>query len=299
MNVILEEGGQPVNGNLILKCVIRSALAPIPRTLEVTFRYTAELAGKIAEGAKVWAGRDSAKYHIVKVESPRPAALMQSGEQMAMIRITALLDACHKVAFRLARAVVKDKSTFGEVYRACGADAAIANDFSVRRFACFKGMVPTFHLAQALQEEAGLLVYRDEKFSFVRLDDLVKQEPVMALAGDVGESIASEFKERHEIPTFISTDESGAFLRGNEVKDRAVLYSPRTGMRELFNLSKVMVERRTLESMLAQHVMAGDVLKLGEEVMTVTTAVHVFEQDAENQGQIGTYSKFWLGTVAQ
>lgn len=298
MNVYLKADGELIPAEWIVRWVSRSVLAPIPRTMEITFRNTGGLAGKIVEGAKLWTGREHLKYHIVKVVTPEASGLIQGDEHLSVITATAMLDSCIKVGYRTDRAIVRENATFGEVFRASGAEISIQDDFTVARFSCLKGMIPSFHLAQSLQEEAGTLVLRDGKISFVRLIDIFKQQPKdLIVQADAAAGVESEFLERHEIPSYFSLDDAGEFVQGDTSVTRGVIYHPRTERRELHNMSRVLVLRKIAPAAMAQSVVAGDAIRVGDETLAVMNAVHVFETSEAN-GQINSYSRFWLGGLS-
>lgn len=299
MNVYLTEDGEALRGDLVIEWIMRSALAPIPRTVEITIRNLDDMKEKLVEGAKLWTGREKLKYHIVKVEAPKPSAVIQGDSQLSAIKVTALLDMSHKVAYRQPRAIIKEDVRFSEVYRACGGTAPVRDDFVVRRFSCFRGMVPTFHLAQVLQEEAGVIVLRDKQLSFVRIKDLAKQKAVKQIAQtDSTDLITSEFLERHEIPSFFSIADDGSFVMGDETDDRASAYAPRTNARSLVNMTNVMVERRIVRANICQDVQAGDVIDITGQPFVVMTAVHCFRQGDQAQGQTESFSKMWVGSMS-
>jgi hypothetical protein len=224
--------------------------------------------------------------------------MVQGQDEYGALSVTALMDGCAEVAFRRKKAVIANSAaTIGSLYRACGAKLAIGNDFPVTRFSCFKGGVPSFDLARAMQEECACLVYRDGKLSIMRLPDLFKQEPKDEI-GQVenADGAESEFKQRHEIPAFYSLDVNGNFVYGSTDKTRAMTYLPRTSERALRNMSRVLVVQRIVNSSLAQPIQAGDLLRVAGKDYAVVTAAHGFIQ---REGITETISRFWLGVLSE
>lgn len=295
MNVWLKENGDLLAGDMIVKWVLRSDLAPVPRTLELTVRVKDGIEQRLKEGAHLWTGRENLKYRIVKTQRNKPSGLVQGKDQLATYTVFALLDSCAQVTFRRERAVIMENTTMGAVYRSCGANASIGNDLNVSRFACFVGQVPSFHLAQIMQEEGAALVLRDKVLSMTRISDLMKQTSKDVVGQvDTSELTESEFQLRHEVPAFFSIDEAGAFVKGDTTKARAAMFAPRTKSMQLMNMSKVLVTKRVLDSQMAQQVQAGDVVMIGGVKQVVITAAHVFEG---GEGIKQSNSRFWLGEV--
>lgn len=297
MNIYLAENGQQqVRGDQLAQTVFRSDLAPMPRSLEVVFRHLDGLEDQIKEGKPLWGGYEMLKYRIVKVTRVKTGQV-QGITQLGAVKAIALLDSCAEISYRRSRAVVRENSSLGGLFRACGASAAFTADFPVRRFACLVGEVPSFAMAQVMQEENAALVMTGGKLSFIRLADLMKQAPVRYLPySDPTDVEESEFMERHEIPAFISTNPDGAIIKGNFSDTRAVEFAPRTGARQLYNLSNVLVTRRVLRAELCQQIKAGDVISIGNVPYVVITAAHAIQAAGASYD---TYSKFWLGSPSQ
>lgn len=299
MNLYMKEGRQDqLPGDLLLRCILRSDLVPVPRTLEFTMRVKDGIEDLFAEGKHVWGGYEMLKYRIIKTERHKPAGLVQGKDEYGAISVTALMDSCAEVAFRREKAVIATKpETIGSLYRMCGAKATIGNDFTVSRFACLKGGVPSFDLARAMQEECACLVYRDGRLNIMRLPDLFKQTPKDSVVQSDASGAESEFLQRHEIPAFYSTDETGKIIYGSTDKTRAMTYLPRTSERALRNMSRVLVVQRIAQSSdLAQNIQAGDLLRIAGKNYAVVTAGHGFFQ---RDGITETNSKFWLGVLSE
>lgn len=294
MNVYLAAGGKDqIPGDLIGRWVLRSDLAPVPRTVELTVQSKEGMAERLRVGASIWTGRELLEYEIVNAKQTKIGGIVQDKDQVGAIVVTALLKQCVGITYLRVRAVVLEATTLGEIYRACGATAAIADDFQIDRFSCLKGQVPSFWVAQALQEESSALVFRDNRLSVARLRDLLKQEPVDRIGqSDSTDTSESEFVERHSIPSFFSVGDDGAVVMGDMDVARGVRFLPRTPERVLRNATKVLVTRRIIDSDLAQQIGAGDVLDINGTRMVVVTAAH--EMRAED-GRTATSSRFWMG----
>ena len=298
MNVYLKRDGQDMlPGDLILRWVLRSDLAPVPRTVEMTLQVKDGLEQKLAEGASFWTGREMLEYRVVKSKREKPSAVVQGKDQLASFTVTALLASCVGVSYRLPRAVISENTSLGALYRACGANATIAADFPVPRFACFAGEVPSIHLAKAMQEEGAVLVYRGGQLVISRITDLFRQTPVDSIGQtDSTGVVLSEFLQRHEIPAFYSLNVAGGFVKGAFEKARAIQYMPRSDERTLRNASRVLVNKRVVDSQLCEQVNAGDVFAVMGEKLVVITAAHVIDRA---EGVAESNSKLWLGVLSQ
>lgn len=298
MNIYLAEGGQQqLPGDLITRWVARSDLAPVPRTVEFTVMSKDGMQQRLPVGASIWTGRELLEYEIVQAKVEKVGGLVQDRDQVGHINVTALLKSCVGITYLRERAVVLEQAMLGEVYRSCGATAAIGDDFQVARFSCLRGQVPAFHIAQVLQEESSALVFSGNRLQVKRLSDLMQQAPTLEFAqADSTDSADSAFIERHSIPSFISTDDAGAFVMGDLSLARNVRFLPRTAERSLRNATRVLVVRRVVDSDLAQEINAGDVLTVSGTPMVVVTAAHLMQAQ---DGATETSSRFWMGVLSQ
>ncbi|WP_313453331.1 hypothetical protein [Stutzerimonas nitrititolerans] len=296
MNVYLSESADQLPGDVVQRWVLRSDLAPVPRTLEMTVKVTGDLQERLKVGANLWTGREMLKYEIVKVDRADPSGVVQGTEQRQAFTITALLASFAQIAYRRATAVIAEDRTLGELFRACGSTAPISTDIAVARFACMRGQVPSFQLAIAMQEASAAIVLREKKFSAFRLTDLFNGKPIDAVGqADTSARIESEFLERHEVPAYFSTAQDNQFVMGAFESARTGVYWPRADENTLRNMSRVLVLRKIVPSAMCQEVIAGDVMSVEGENLVVMTAAHCFEQ---RDGITDTKSRLWLGAMA-
>lgn len=298
MNVYLSPNGQDqMPGDLILKWILRSDLTPVPRTLEMTFQDRNGMSERLREGSRLWTGRELLEYRVVKVKKEKPLAVIQGKEQLSAYTVTALLASCAEVAFRRPRAVIMDNAHIGELYRACGASAAIAEDIPITRFVCFAGQVPSFYLAKVMQESSAALVFRDGRLVIARIADLFRQEPKDVIGQtDSTDLVESEFLQRHEIPAFYSVADDGSFVMGDFSLARTIHFLPKSDELVLRNATRVLVTKRVIDSDMAQALNAGDVIEVAGERMVIITAAH---SSVLNGGRFETASRFWVGVMSQ
>ncbi len=287
----------PIRGDLLVRDVFRSDLTPIPQSIEFEVRDSLDTAG-IKIGAVCRVGPDLTEFLIVKAEDGANDGRTQGDRTFRSRQFVGLLASCAPVANYLQRSVVRYASSLGDIYRACGAQVRIDSDFTVSVFACYKGMVPTFEIAKALQEEAGALVMSKGRVSFVRLSDMAGAPAVISLQEESAQAVNSDFLERHSVPFAFSTNAAGGFEVGRSESGRGVVYRPRATPRILNNLSTALILRRKLTSSYAPFILAGMRVDIAQKPYTVITAAHVFE--AGGDGPEGDqYTRLWLGEVVK
>ena len=292
MDIVI--GGNLVRGDLIVSAVIRSTLEPIPLTLECTLRVDSTTT--LSEGDSVVAGRDNVEFQVIKTHDHNNVSAAQGSRSYATFSFIAVIKACAGVCFQRKTAVIMSSTSLNGIYRACGSSVQVNADFTINQFACYTGNVPSFAVAQVLQEEGGVVFWSGQQLQFIRLDDLMKQAPVKKLITDTTTDLQSAFLERHEVPFFYSTDNSGNFAYGNRTKTRAAFYMPRQDARTLANMTKVLIMRKQFKSPYAPAINAGQVITVVDTPYAVVTAAHAYQTGTDGSGA-NAYSKFWLGSL--
>lgn len=286
----------PLRGDLVYRVVLRTDLTPVPATVEIEARRCDVVESTLAQGATVRVGPDKIPFRIVKESDPRDEGLVQSTLQVGVVKAVGILASCAPIAERLQRAVIREGSSLGDIYRACGAQVRIDSDFTVPVFSALRGMVPSFAIAQALQEEAGVLLYQAGKVLFRRLTELARQPATLTVAASAAPRILSDFLERHAVPFGISTTPDGTIIAGRSESARSVVYRPRADQRLLNNLTTALVTRRKMPYIYTPNLNAGTRIDVDGKPNIVITAAHVF--DAGDQGGAAEMkSQFWLGEV--
>lgn len=295
MNVLLSETGDQLPTDVVLRWVSRSDLAPVPRTIEFTAKLIDGVEKRLVNGASFWSGRENLRYEIVHTDKAQPLGQVQGSSQQQAMTVTGLLHNCASVAKPRQTAVVQEGQTFGAAFRACGAYASIANDFVVPRFTCFRGFEPSVHLVQVLQEEGAALVLRNGQISATRLVDLMAQQPVDTIGQvDSSAKVESVMHQYQQVPSYYSTDDKADLLNGPMGEGRRMHFQPGLDLRQLRNASSVLVRTKTVDSMICQQIIAGDVLRVAGENLVVITAAHCMEN---NEGAVEDRSRLWLGKL--
>lgn len=298
MNVQLDTG-EYLNGDIVPRMTLRYDLTPIPSTLQCVIKADERVVTALSDGRIIIAGRDKDRYKIVKSEVAGDSGLVDDGKgggkAEQVMEITAVLESCYPLVEKRQRAVIKERSTFGEIYRACGCTARAKNDIQVLRFTCLVGGTASYSIAQSMQEEATVPVWREGAFNFLRIREAMKQDPALSIDYDKTKEVRSGFLERHDIPGFLSVIDDGSFIFGNRETARVIQYTPRKDSITLRNMTTALVTRRTLDIGINTEVYAGDVISVAGVPHLAVTAVHskTSGEDGENY-----YSQFWLATLA-
>lgn len=296
--ILYTQDGKQIRGDLILSACLRSDLSPIPVTLEADIRTGGETLDTMLGEGKTISLATGEKLYIVK--SVRKMARQVQGDRPEDgFRITALLESCLKVAYVRSRAIIKENATLAAIYRAAGASIqGIISDFPVKRFTCLVGDVPTFQIARVLQEEGGVVRWRNKKLEFLSLRSFKTAKAVRTLPGNDSDAVAGGFLERHQVPWFFSLKEDGTFAQGNTAKARSTAFSPFKTEIQLRNMTRALVQKKTLKAAYDQRLCAGDVVQLeGGEKLVVITAAHCFSAGSEQGGASDSYTRLWLGEV--
>lgn len=293
-------GGTELRGDLIRSAVLRSDAVPVPTSLEAEIRVIDDsIKTGLAEGKVITAGAAEDQFWIIKTVQI-DASNAQGTHREAAIGITAILDNCHTVAFVRDKPICKEKATLSQIYNACGASLqAIDADFPVERFSCFSGETPSFHIARILQENGGILRWKAGKMKYFRLQDLLKQTPVMTIPDRSAQDVASGFSERHQVQSFYSVDPTGAFIYGNQAKARWMRFMPNMSEQQLKNMTRCLILRKIAKIGYSESIAAGDVVAVaGGEPRVVVTAAHVLRSGTDGAGA-EQYTKLWLSSVEE
>lgn len=298
MDVLTSEG-KALRGDLVNRVVLRTDLTPVPATVELELKAAVETRELVKDGALVMIGADKIPFKIIKPEQQNEAEGQQSGRELTTLRATGILASCAALAQPLQRSIIRESTTFTEIYRSIGAQVVVASDFAVPRFGSFAGHYPTRAIAQVLQEEGGIVFMgADGKLNFRRIYELMADKAALKWEADRTELTSSALLERHAFPSAISTDASGAIVQVGREDGRAVVYVPRSDRRILANISRGLVQRRKARESLSPKLNAGARIDVATKPHVVITAAHVYEQRGESSGGGGEFTQLWLGELS-
>jgi len=289
--------GRILRGDLLISAVLRRDLAPIPVTLEADIASDENLETLLIPGQNIQCDTDT--LHIIyckRLTLPQS----QGTHQRAILRITALLAQCYPLAFIRKRAIIKENTLLSTIYRACGAQLKpIHGDMAVPRFSCLVGQVPTFALARVLQENGLCAFWKADYLCFMRLPDLFNQEAVLTLPDTAGQDLTSGFLEHHSSRQFFSLDQHGELINSLAFKARPLYFIPFTDSHSLHNLSRQLIQCKTLSMTLDLRLYAGQVIAFSNgQLLVIVTVVHYLSTgtDAGTSGE--SYSKLWLAHLS-
>lgn len=294
MQITLQNGLQ-LRSDLILRLVIRSDMSPVPATVELDARVDDSINAQFAEGKTITVNSD--EFTIMKSESL--ASRVSQGDHLRDVkRVTCFLSACMLVAHPLGKAIIKENCLLTEIFKASGATIRpVSNDFHADRFYALKGDAPSFAITRLLQEEGGIIRWKNGRIEYFRVNDLFDQRPVMILPDNATENVQSSYKQQHEIPTYYSLDVYGATVIGDGTKCRSMMFVPNKNQLQLYNMSRCLVRKKVSKINYTESLCAGDIIGYqGAGPLVIVTAAHVFTGNADGGGS-SQFTKLWLSAV--
>jgi hypothetical protein len=290
--------GTPLRGDLVPRVTLRTDLTPIPSTVEITTLNTRETAAAIVAGKIVLVGVDRTPYELVRVDADRTDGIQRGAREVGTTTAYGILESCAALGRRLQRSVIREGSTFAEIYRSIGCTAVVESDFAIPSFGCFIGMYPTPAIARVLQEEAAVVFYSRGKIRFRRLAELIAAPAAITFPVDRAEEVSSDFLERHALPFVVSTAQGGSVVTSRREVARGMVYRPRADQRILNNMGIALVQRRKMREGLSTDLNAGTRMDIGGRPHIVITAAHV-RAAATDEGKGEEFTQLWLGEVAR
>lgn len=289
--------GKELRGDLVPLLIVRTDLAAIPSTIECLIRVDAELLPLIQQGELLALAEKQLHYRIIFTGRQNDGIQYLGNQNYTLMKVIAVLDSCHKLAFIAERAVIKENTTLGAVYRACGATVDIGSDIKLSKFTCYKGDTPSFSIMRSMGLSACLPVWDGKnKIAFTRLRDLFLQNPAEKLPLDRTQEIKSGFLERHEIPAYCSNTADGSVIKSNASDGRRADYAMFCDKQELNNLSTYLVYRKIWTTGITPNLNAGEIVEIEGKKFVIITATHALSKvDSGSGSQV---SRFWLGELS-
>lgn len=294
---VCDAQGVPLRSDLISRIIVRTDLVPVPSTVEIEATRTKETTGAIVENQVVLVGASRTPYRLVKVGSTN-GEVQRGDREVETIRAVGILDSCAALASRLQRSIIREGSTFAEIYRAIGSTAQIDSDFAVPRFAALIGCIPTPEIAKVLQEEAAVVFLEGGKIKFRRLAELIAAPAQLTFQEDRTEKVSSQLLDRHAVPFAFSTSADNKIIATKRESGRGVCYRPRADVRILNNMGVALVQRRKMRQALSPTLNAGARIDIAGMPHIVITAAHV-RTNGENGNGGEEYSQIWLGELVR
>ncbi len=291
--------GRPLRGDLISRVALRTDLTPIPATVEITAKRSTETIAALAQGQTVTVGGASIPFLILKTTGDKGSGSEQGGREVAEINAFGILGTCEALGRRLQRSIIREGSTFTEIYRSIGSTAVIESDFAVPVFAAYVGMLPTPEIARVLQEEAATVFYADGRIRFRRLDDLMSQPATVSFPKDRSEELSAGFLEKHAVPFVFTTSPDNTHASTKRETARGMVYRPRADQRIMNNMSTALIQRRKVVQSLQPAWNAGARVDIEGKPHIIITAAHVYSTAADEGDKGDQTTTLWLGEVVK
>jgi hypothetical protein len=215
------------------------------------------------------------------------------------VQVTAVLKPLYNLTFVRDRALYMENTTLTDIYRACGAELAqdIRGDIAIPVFHTVAGSTPTFEIAKLFQEHGGILRSNQGALEFIRLPDLFNQTPKLYAPANATKEVQSDFIEKHEAPWFLSVDDDGNFVMGNNTNPRHVRYIHRADEERLRNMTRVLINYQQLRLDVNMSLCAGDLGELSDGTKTpILTVAHAYSTGTDGL-EVAQYTKVWLSIL--
>lgn len=298
MQIIYKDSGdvKAISGDLVLEVIKRTDLVPVPLTVEATIRVMPDYKKVLAVGKNIYLPSGE-ELEIIFTEVIDLKGIHGSRIEKH-VKIIAVLASVAPACYVSSKAIIKTSSTLASIYRACGCSVkSITGDFALKTFNCLSGEAPTFGIARALQENAGVVCWKNNALNFKTVKGIFAQTPIDNVAITGATDVSSEFLKRHEIPYFYSVDEKGEFIFGNREKTRKAVFVPNKDEATLRNMSTCLYLSKIVEIDYTEAIVAGDLVwvDLAEKYAVITTA-SVFRAGV-NGNPPAQFTKLWLGSL--
>lgn len=297
--IFILSNGKQIRGDLVRRAIIRSDLSPVPVTLEADFVAGDDDFDSLLAQGKTLKAPNGDTFQIVKSSRIIGRDGDKNGRKNELFSIIGLLQNCLPVSKALKRAIIKENAHLSEIYRAAGCVIkSVEADFPIPRFYCYVGETPSFQIAQVLQDEGGVVRWKNQRLQFMRSPDLFKQKPVLTMPSNAAVDTTVDFLEKHQVPWYFSVNPSGNLIFGDRDKERPAVFSPAKTVQKLNNLSRVLIQRRVVKILLNVTICAGDIIQFSDgKLYTVITAAHCFASGTGGENGIQTSTRLWLGEL--
>lgn len=296
MRIFIEKTGEILDNSTLVKAILRYDLVPIPCSLELTVRLNQQTQA-LSIGDSILLLDEEIPFVII-AEQTQSSDLVQGNNILGVKSYIAILDGMQNLIQPTSKAILLEKTSFQQAYRACGLKGILFNkDVPLLEFDCFFGQTPSYEVAKRCCEEASVILFDGKKLNAVRLNDLSKQKPVYEMAQVAVEWENHEALQHNKIHSYVSVAEDGSTLVENMQAHQKANYYPNMDSRRLRNLRTVLVRKGHFQRALNLTLKAGDTIKVGEEVYVLLTVAHVYATGSLD-GQHGAYTKAWLSQVS-
>lgn len=293
--IITLDNNQIIPSSELIEATLRSSLEPCPLTFECVVKLNPEISGSLLENKILKVGKEQTAVKIILAQDT--IAPWHNGNLITIRKIIALHENSAGIAQTLRRAIIRENVDLSDIYRACGGKSEVEKSFKIPKFYAFAGQTPSIEIARVCQEHGGVVQWQPNhnRLAFVRIHDLFAQEPKSISPKNADKTMKSDYLVQHEIPRYISTDESGAMIQSQISSDAAVSvkFVPHKTQAQLNAMVKLILNAKEIPCDFSPDIHAGDLAKIGHTDMVIITAAHTWR--INNTGVTENLSIFWLG----
>lgn len=296
MQVVIAATGQIISGANLLSATLRLDCVPVPATLEMTAQSTPELDAALVVGAELLVSDPPISITLVKVQ-PVKTQTIKDGARIGGIACLGVLSGCQRLIEPASKAIILNDTSLISAMRACGARMRSGADIAIPKFVCLKGQIPTVEIAKRLQQEAAVITMQGNQLAAVKIDALLKAEPMAKYDPSAVAWLDSMALQRLNTRSFVSVAADGSTIEneGNQT-GLAVSYMPQMDTRQLKNLEKVLIHRGSMMRPLQMSLSCGDTVLVGGQVFVVLTAAHRTDTGALGGNSVAA-TKIWLSNL--
>ena len=171
----------------------------------------------------------------------------------------------------------------------------VEKSFSVPRFYCYVGDIPSRLIARVCQEQGGVVRWQPENnaLAFWRISDLFTQTPKHLSENSIDATFKSDFLSTYEVPIYRSCDKDGSIIKSQNSNGKTVIFTPNKTQAQLNAMCHVLLNAKELPSDFNPDIHAGDLIQLGNTKFIILTAAHHYAPSETGKGR--NQSIFWLG----
>ena len=293
--IIVQTAAGTLSPSDLITARYRTDLVPVPVSLELVTKRTTELTEALALGQLIQVGEQSLK--IIK-SSQIKSDTIQDDQLLGGIAVTAIPDGLHNLIYPASRAIILRQTGFAQAYRASGAGMRILRDIPLPDFVCLRGQIPTTEIARRLQQECAVMAPEASGLEVVRLDDLMKAEPVAALDAAAVQWQDNPHATTRQIPQIATLAPDGSLVTMGQPDQPTVIYQPRLDGRRNRNMQRVLCTRATISRPMDKRFQAGRIVQVGDRRLVILTTLDVVTTGAMGGGS-AAMTQCWLAMIGE
>lgn len=296
MKITVVEDNYLIPASALIKATLRSDLVPVPLSLELEVLDQDKMNSRLKLGGLLRVNDVSVDFRIVKIQ-PLKLSTIKEGKRLGGLAGVAIPNGCERLITPADKAIILSDTSFGHAMRGCGAKLRSGVDLPLPEFVCLKGTIPTTRIARYAQQEAAVIAWKDGRLSAIKIDDLLKQEPILQLDPSDVAWINSDKLEGMAKASYVSVDVDGSTILGSDTKQGiGTRQAARLDTRQINNMHKVLIQRGTIVRAQDFMLNAGSTVQVNDKKYLILTAAHLSQTGA--LGDSSRYvTKLWLGSL--